>query len=152
MCYLISKYLGGFPRYFSVIDFHSVLFSVVFSSVETTYSTYENSTQGTHVEYTEAIEVKGECSVAEKEKICQDVSRLKGVKKAGLYRPGNLYLPDYRQKEHFKYAGDDDWYGYLTAIGYDRKHLDTIKSQIVSGEIDYDNMVKENGIILCGRN
>lgn len=126
-----------------------VLFSVVFSSVETTYSTYENSTQGTHVEYTEAIEVKGNCSVAEKEKICQDVSGLKGVKKAGLYRPGNLYLPDYRQKEHFKYAGDDDWYGYLTAIGYDRKHLDTIKSQIVSGEIDYDNMVKENGIILC---
>lgn len=126
-----------------------VLFSVIFSSVETTYSTYENSTQGTHVEYTEAIEVRGNCSVAEKEKICQDVSGLKGVKKAGLYRPGNLYLPGFRQKEHFKYAGDDDWYGYLTAIGYDRKHLDTIKSQIVSGEIDYDNMVKENGIILC---
>ena len=126
-----------------------VLFSVIFSSVETTYSTYENSTQGTHVEYTEAIEVRGDCSVAEKEKICQDVSGLKGVKKAGLYRPGNLYLPGFRQKEHFKYAGDDDWYGYLTAIGYDRKHLDTIKSQIVSGEIDYDNMVKENGIILC---
>lgn len=126
-----------------------VLFSVVFSSVETTYSTYENSTQGTHVEYTEALKIIGNCSLAEKEKICQDVSRLKGVKKAGLYRPGNLYLPGYRQKEHFKYAGDDDWYGYLTAIGYDRKHLDTIKSQIVSGEIDYDNMVKENGIILC---
>ena len=126
-----------------------VLFSVVFSSVETTYSTYENSTQGTHVEYTEAIEITGECSVAEKEKICQKISQLKGVKKAGLYRPGNLYVPDYRQKAHFKDAEDDSWYGYLTAIGYDRKHLDTMKSQIVSGEIDYDNMVKENGIVLC---
>ena len=127
-----------------------VLFSVVFSSVETTYSTYENSMQGTHVEYTEAIEITGDCSVAEKKKICQDVSKLKGVKKTGLYSPGILHMPDYGQKKHFKNAEDaDSWYSYVTAIGYDRDHLDGLKGQIVSGAIDYDKMVKENGIVLC---
>ena len=127
-----------------------VLFSVVFSSVETTYSTYENSTQGTHVEYTEALEITGNCSLAEKEKICRKISKLRGVKRAGLYRRGILHMPDHRQQKHFKYAEKaDSWYSYVTAIGYDRDHLNGLKGQIISGEIDYDNMVRENGIVLC---
>ena len=56
-------------------------------------------------------------------------------------------MPDYGQKKHFKNAEDaDSWYSYVTAIGYDRDHLDGLEGQIVAGAIDDDKMGLGNGM------
>lgn len=129
-----------------------ILFTVIFSSVETTYSTLENSMQGKNEEYAEAIAIRGKCSQEREEQICQEVQKLDGVKKAGILQLGMLLVQDRRQLRHYKKMTEKDRktaFNFMTAVGYDREHLDQLKKQIVEGEIDYDSLVQKHGVILC---
>ena len=37
----------------------------------------------------------------------------------------------------------------MSVAGYDKKHLDHLKRQLVAGSIDYDKLVREHGVVLC---
>lgn len=125
-----------------------LLFTIVFSAVETTYSTIENSMQGKNQEYAEAIGIAGQCSDELKQKICSDVKKLDGVEKVGICRLGVMQMPDFRQQKHIK-ADSKSICGWMTVVGYDRKHLNSLKKQVVLGKIDYDALIREKGVILC---
>lgn len=37
----------------------------------------------------------------------------------------------------------------MSVAGYDKKHLDHLKRQLVAGSIAYDKLVREHGVVLC---
>lgn len=123
------------------------LFSVVSSGIESVYATYDNSMEGKHQEYTECIFIRGKYETEQAKRIVQDVLKLSGVQKAGILLAGDLYTSNTEITGHIR--DFDGTFADIEEIGYDRKHLQTLRKQLVSGRINYDQLVQKQGVVLC---
>lgn len=124
------------------------LFSVVFSGIESTYATVENSTQGTHQEYSEVVQIYGDCSEKKIEEINKTIAGCSGVQKSGLFLAGSMFTMNNDVAAHIP-EREEGSFIFFSDVGYDEKHLKGMKSRLVDGTLDYRKMVQQNGVILC---
>ena len=143
----MSRSPGGQFYLFVGVTVSMMLFAIVFTSIDSTYATFENSLQGSHQEYSEALVSEGTSTLSELKDRSEELRKLKSVKNAGVYLQSDFALSNLNVMAHYKDL--DTSRTFLSVAGYDKKHLDHLKRQLVAGSIDYDKLVREHGVVLC---
>ena len=143
----MSRSPGGQFYLFVGVTVSMMLFAIVFTSIDSTYATFENSLQGSHQEYSEALVSEGTSTLSELKDRSEELRKLKSVKNAGVYLQSDFALSNLNVTAHYKDL--DTSRTFLSVAGYDKKHLDHLKRQLVAGSIAYDKLVREHGVVLC---
>ena len=143
----MSRSPGGQFYLFVGVTVSMMLFAIVFTSIDSTYATFENSLQGSHQEYSEALVSEGTSTLSELKDRSEELRKLKSVKNAGVYLQSDFALSNLNVMAHYKDL--DTSRTFLSVAGYDKKHLDHLKRQLVAGSIAYDKLVREHGVVLC---
>lgn len=114
----------------------------IYSFTDSVLATVEKTYEGEHREFAEIIGMEEEYSEERYNKICSDLKKIDGVQKVGLILQSirfNFYDPKLiKQNVHM-----------CIQYAYDKEHFEKLKPYLTEGEISFEKMEKENGVLLC---
>lgn len=119
-----------------------VLLGSISSFADSTYAFVENIYQGQQKEYTEIISVNAEYRSGLVQKILSDLKNIDGVTEEGLI----LSRYDFQLFDSNLMKNNIE---ICINYGYDKDHFNQLKSYLLEGEISFEKMEKEHGVILC---
>lgn len=139
---------GRFAGLFVSLLVCIVMVGVMGSVSSSLKATVVNMYQGKNMEYLESVYPDGiEYDSDLADKIQQEVSQIKSVHKTGiLFRTTGLLwdvdpvLREYLEKSTVTVS---------VHHAYNKEDIQSLKSYLIAGNIDYDAMTRENGVILC---
>lgn len=114
----------------------------VYSFSDSAVSTLKKQYQGQNWEFAEYISMNGAYSDELYHEICSDLRNIDGVLETGIL----LMRQDYMLYDPGLSEQNLNW---CLQLGYDESHFDRLKPYLTEGEISYEKMKQENGIILC---
>lgn len=114
----------------------------VYSFTDSTVSTLKKQYQGQNWEFAEYISM--DCAYSDElyNEVCSDLQNIDGVLKTGIL----LQRQDYKLYDPGLSERNLNW---CLQLGYDESHFDRLKPYLIDGEISFEKMEQENGIILC---
>lgn len=114
----------------------------VYSFADSAFATVKGQYKGQHWEFAETISMDAPYSDTLYQEISSDLQKIDGVKDTGII----LQREDYTFYDPRLAAQNINW---CLQLGYDKSHLEQLKPYLTAGEISYERMQKENGILLC---
>lgn len=112
--------------------------------VDSSYATIAKVYRGENIEFPEVVYVDGAYSDEEFQRLEEKISDVEGVEKTGLFL-GYLDIFAVRAVPELFSRNVDG----ITQTAYDKQQFQTLSRYVVEGEISYDRMMEENGVILC---
>lgn len=153
----ILRKRGGTSSVFSVMFFCIVFILTVFSFTQTVTSTMKNFFKTYDIDYSEYVsrlnyELMDSTTYnpAKDDKICADLEQIENVKETLPYMIIEhiaKHFSTFMYDEKIQAMKKDDT--MLIEVGYTKDDIIKEKEYLLDGEIDYDKMVEENGILVC---
>ena len=114
----------------------------VYSFTDSTFATVKKQYQGQNWEFSEYISMDELYSDELYEEVCSDLQNIDGVMETGIL----LQRHDYMLHDPELSKLGINW---CLQMGYDESHFERLKPYLIDGEISFDKMEQENGVILC---
>lgn len=112
--------------------------------VDSSYATIAKEYRGENIEFPEVVYVDGAYSDEEFQRLEEKISDVEGVEKTGLFLG---YIDVFAAKAVPELVSRN--VDGITQTAYDKQQFQTLSKYVVEGEISYDKMMEENGVILC---
>lgn len=139
---------GRFSGLFVSLLVCMTIMGIMESVSESLYATVSNIYQGKNKKYLESVYPSGE-KYNDKlaEQIQKDIADIEVVQDTGIVMwTDDIY---WRIDPVLAEYTDESSVGYVSHTAYDREDIEYLKKYLIAGSIDYDKMVREQGVLLC---